>query len=80
MTPDARGLLQSINAAWCLDFLSQLVRFRSVGGAPGEADLARFLVDRMRGLGLEADLQPVEGERCNAIGTWRGGGGGVGSS
>ena len=74
MILDAQGLIRSIHAAWCLDFLSRIVRFNSVGGAPGETELARFLVGQMKGLGLEAGLQHVEGERYNAIGTWRGGG------
>ena len=34
------------------------------------------MVERMRELGLEAELQQVEGERVNAIGRWRGEGNG----
>ena len=60
-----------------LDLLSGMVRTRSVMGTPGEADLARFLAEKMRGLGLEVDLQEVEPGRFNAIGRWRGTGGGA---
>src|SRR5689334_13748808 len=34
------------------------------------------MAEQMRGLGIEAELQTVEGERVNAIGRWRGKGGG----
>jgi acetylornithine deacetylase len=34
------------------------------------------MAERMREIGLEAELRPVEGERVNAIGRWRGTGGG----
>ncbi len=76
MQDDVRALAQALDEKACLEFLAQLVRFNSYSDTPGEAELARFLVDQMRSLGLEAQLQPVQGERCNAIGIWRGQGGG----
>lgn len=74
MTPDAKKLLNAIDPVFCLDFLSQLVRFQSTSGSPGEAALARFLAERMAGLGMETRLQHVEADRHNAIGVWRGAG------
>ena len=59
-----------------LDFLAEMIRFKSYSGTPGEGELARFLVDRMRRLGLEAFTQEVAPGRLNAIGIWRGTGGG----
>jgi acetylornithine deacetylase len=59
-----------------LDFLAEMIRFKSYSGTPGEGQLARFVVDRMRALGLEASTQEVEPGRLNAIGIWRGTGGG----
>src|SRR5919197_1695690 len=73
---DRQQLLQRVDAKASLDFLSRLIRFKSYSNTTGETELARFMVESMRGLGLEADLQPVEGERRNAIGRWRGAGGG----
>ncbi|MCI0549156.1 MAG: M20/M25/M40 family metallo-hydrolase [Candidatus Rokubacteria bacterium] len=53
-----------------------MIQFKSYSGTPGEGELARFMVEAMRGLGLEAFLQEVEPGRLNAIGRWRGTGGG----
>ena len=57
-----------------LDFLAAMIRFRSYSGEPGEAELARFMGERMQDLGLAAELQPVEDGRFNAIGTLAGSG------
>jgi acetylornithine deacetylase len=73
---DGERLCDSIDRGEALDFLAAMVRFKSYSGEPGETDLARFMVERMRGLGLDADLQPVEGERFNAVGRLRGAGAG----
>src|SRR5262249_59801368 len=59
-----------------LDFLAELIRFKSYSGTPGEGELAQFVVERMQRLGLEAFTQEVEPGRMNAIGIWRGTGGG----
>jgi acetylornithine deacetylase len=66
----------SVRAKDCLDFLAQMIRFKSYSGTAGESELARFMVDAMTGLGLEAFLQEVAPGRFNAIGRWRGAGGG----
>lgn len=76
MTVDPDQLVLAVDTAWCLDFLSELVCFNSCSGTPGEAALARFLAERMEDLGLEVALQRVESDRHNAIGVWRGSGGG----
>src|SRR5688500_10932074 len=65
-------LIRRVDEQASLDFLAQMIRFKSYSATPGEAELARFMADQLRGLGLEAELQPVEDGRYNAIGTWRG--------
>lgn len=76
MDRSVEKFLGAVNQDECTGILARLVRFRSTSGAPGEADLARFLVDAMEALGLEAFLQEVSPGRWNAIGIWRGTGGG----
>ncbi|SLN64833.1 M20 family metallopeptidase [Oceanibacterium hippocampi] len=60
-----------------LDFLAGMIRHKSYSGTPGEEALARHMVERMRSLGMAAELQPVEGGRFNAIGRLKGEGGGA---
>ncbi len=69
-------LQQSVDARKSLQFLAEMIRFKSYSGTPGESELARFMVDAMKGLGLDAFLQEVTPGRFNAIGRWRGTGGG----
>jgi acetylornithine deacetylase len=69
-------ILDRLDRAFCLDFLSKMVQHKSYSQTDGERALARWMAEQMRGLGIEADLQKVEGERVNAIGRWRGAGGG----
>ena len=73
---DRATLLQSVRTRESLDFLADMIRFKSYSGTPGEGELARFMVDRLRALGLDAFVQEVEPGRMNAIGRWRGAGGG----
>lgn len=42
-----------------------------------EADVARFLVERMREVGLKAELQEISENRYNAVGVLKGTGGGL---
>lgn len=72
---DGTALARIDNKA-CLDFLSWMARHKSYSETPGERELAVAVAEKMRALGLEVELQPVEGERVNAIGRWRGTGGG----
>ncbi|MFI4996417.1 MAG: M20 family metallopeptidase [Hyphomicrobiales bacterium] len=74
MTKDE--LLARIDAKSCLDFLSRMARHKSYSQTEGERKLALFMAEELRKLGLETELMPVEGERVNAIGRWRGAGGG----
>jgi acetylornithine deacetylase len=73
---DRDAILSRIDDKACLDFLAQMIRHKSYSQTEGERKLAAFMADKMKALGLEAELQPVEGERVNAIGRWRGAGGG----
>ncbi|GAB4176696.1 MAG: ArgE/DapE family deacylase [Thalassobaculales bacterium] len=74
MTP--QELIRRVDEKACLDFLAGMVRHKSYTQTPGERQLAAHMAGEMRKLGLEAALTPVEGERVNAIGTWKGTGGG----
>ena len=76
MAIDRTALLARLDEPSALDFLSQMARHKSYSETEGERKLAAFMVERMRELGLEADTQPVVGERVNAIGRLKGQGGG----
>ena len=69
-------LIRAVDEPSCLEFLSRMVRQKSYPESDGERQLARFMVDEMQRLGLRAELQPVAGERFNAIGRLAGVGGG----
>ena len=73
---DALSLAGSIDERVCLDTLAELVRHKSHSQTEGERALAVRMVEIMSEMGLEAYAQPVEGDRVNAIGIWRGTGGG----
>lgn len=73
---DRAALLARLDEKMALDLLSQMVHHKSYSETEGERVLASFMVDKMRALGLEADLQPVVGTRVNAIGRLKGVGGG----
>jgi acetylornithine deacetylase len=72
----ADPLLASIDDAACLDFLARMVQHKSYSQTDGERALAAFMAWEMRALGLDASLTHVPGDRVNAIGRWRGAGGG----
>ena len=73
---DPRQLVDAVDGPAALNFLAEMISFKSYSGEPGEVDLARFMVDAMKKLGLEASLSPVPKNRFNAIGTLKGTGGG----
>ena len=75
---DPRQFVDAVDGPAALNFLAEMIRFKSYSGEPGEVDLARFMVDAMKKLGLEAGLSPVPKNRFNAIGTLKGTGGGKG--
>jgi acetylornithine deacetylase len=76
MKMDRAALLARLDERKALDFLSAMVRQKSYSETEGERQLAAWMVDRLRQLGLDAELQPVVGQRVNAIGRWKGRGGG----
>jgi len=73
---NADELIKRVDDKASLDFLAAMARHKSYSQTEGERQLAAFMAEQMRGIGLDAQLQKVEGERVNAIGTWRGAGGG----
>ncbi|SNB65955.1 acetylornithine deacetylase [Arboricoccus pini] len=72
----ALELADKVDRQTCIDILADLVRHKSYSETPGERILAEHMADIMRNMGLEVTLQPVTGDRVNAIGIWRGSGGG----
>jgi acetylornithine deacetylase len=76
MVPSTSDLLAGIDVRASLDLLSHMIRFKSYSETGGEVELAHFMADQMRGIGLEVELQTVEGSRVNAIGRLAGAGGG----
>lgn len=74
---EALEIARSIDERTCLETLADIVRHKSYSETSGERALAEHMVDVMKRMGLdEAYLMPVEGDRVNAIGIWRGTGGG----
>jgi acetylornithine deacetylase len=70
-------LITRVDEKASLDFVAQMARHKSYSQTDGERVLAEFMLREMRALGLEAELTPVgEGDRVNAVGRWRGTGGG----
>ncbi|MFA5868129.1 MAG: ArgE/DapE family deacylase [Candidatus Bathyarchaeia archaeon] len=63
------------------ELLRELVRIDSVNpslvpGAKGEAEIAEYLAGWLNELGLKAKVDRIERNRCNAVGTLKGSGGG----
>ena len=69
-------LLDRVDESAALEFLTKMVQHKSYPETDGERVLAQFMVEQMRSIGLEAALTPVNEARVNAIGTWKGTGGG----
>jgi len=74
MSPEA--LLARIDARTCLDFLARMVQQQSYTQTEDERELVSFMLREMQVVGLDASLTPVPGGRVNAVGRWRGVGGG----
>lgn len=66
MTPE--DLLSHVDEDACLRRLVELVQHKSYSETDDERALAVKVHDILQSLGLEAELQPVEGQRVNAIG------------
>ncbi|MCC7281609.1 MAG: M20/M25/M40 family metallo-hydrolase [Acetobacteraceae bacterium] len=73
---DVLSLARNLDAKSCLAIAADMVRHKSYSETPGERVLAEHMHNEMQKLGLQSVLLPVEGTRVNAIGTWRGTGGG----
>lgn len=73
---NSEQLLAKLDEKACLAFLSKMVQHKSYTETEGERQLADFMMRQMQELGIFAELTPVVGTRVNAIGTWRGEGGG----
>ncbi|WP_293853546.1 M20/M25/M40 family metallo-hydrolase [uncultured Alsobacter sp.] len=73
---DPKAILARIDEKACLDFLAGMVRHKSYTQTEGERKLVEHMVASMRGIGLEAEMTPVQESRFNAIGRWKGQGGG----
>lgn len=71
-----RRLLEGVQEGEDLHLLQQMIRMKSYSEGSEEAPLARFLVDQMKTLGLDARLQEVTPGRFNAVGVLKGTGGG----
>ena len=73
---DRTALLARLDEKFALDFLSNMVRHKSYSETEGERELAAWMVERMRELWIDSELQPVVNQRVNAIGRLKGKGGG----
>lgn len=73
---NSQQLLAAVDDDYCLNFLARMVQHKSYSQTDGERKLAEYMASQMQMLGLETQLQPVPGERLNAIGTLRGDGSG----
>ncbi|KAJ9134029.1 Diaminopropionate ammonia-lyase [Pleurostoma richardsiae] len=61
----------------CLQFLSKLIQIKSYSKTDGELEATAFMAERMKEIGLDADVFPFDGgKRQNALGVWKGRGSG----
>ncbi len=72
--PGEASIAAAVDRERLLAFLRETVRIKSYSG--DEREIATFMADRMRALGLLVTLQEVRPGRYNAVGVWRGRGGG----
>jgi acetylornithine deacetylase len=68
------NVLKTFDRRRVVDTAAQSVRIKSYSG--DEAEIAQWTADQMASLGLNVTLEEVAPRRFNAIGTWRGSGGG----
>ena len=67
----------SIDEAECLRTLRDIVRIKSYSQTQGEIDVTNHVAGVMKEMGVEGGVYPYDGgARQNAIGRWRGTGGG----
>ena len=70
LTPIEEKVLQCIDEKEVIQFVQELVRIPSIN--PQEKDCADFLAKKMKGCGLDVQMQEVEKDRPNVIGTLKG--------
>ena len=71
----------SVDEKAATELLKELVKIDSVNptlvpGAKGEEEIAEYVANWLRGLGLKAKVDKIEAKRANAVGTLKGTGGG----
>lgn len=74
-SPPITDVIGAFDRQRVIDTAIQSVRIKSYSG--DEAEIAQWTADRMSMLGLEVTLVEVAPRRFNAIGVWRGSGGGA---
>lgn len=70
LTPLEEKVLQCIDEKEVVQFVQELVRIPSIN--PQEKDCADFLAKKMKAWGLDVQMQEVEKDRPNVIGTLKG--------
>lgn len=68
------AILRSINDQQITQFAQEIARIPSFGGE--EQQMAKFLGERMRAMGMKVEYQEVEPGRIQPVGRWKGKGGG----
>ncbi|MBA2449087.1 MAG: M20/M25/M40 family metallo-hydrolase [Chloroflexi bacterium] len=71
-----RRVIEAVDVDELVRLTRDIVRIRSYTGSQGEGDVARFLDEHLRELGLESRLLPVDEGRFDVVARWRGSGGG----
>ena len=72
-----RDLIHALDEKACLALLSDWVKHKSYSETEGEKALVHHVVGQMQAMGIEAEAQSFDdGRRANAIGRWKGTGGG----
>lgn len=71
----------SVDEKAATGLLKELVKIDSVNpalvpGAKGEEEIAEYVANWLKGLGLKAKVDKIEAKRCNAVGALKGAGGG----
>jgi len=65
------------NEKECLEVLKGLINIKSYSQTEGERDVTTHIADVMKSVNLDARIHPfANGSRQNAVGVWRGSGGG----
>ncbi|ORY26795.1 hypothetical protein BCR39DRAFT_484197, partial [Naematelia encephala] len=69
--------IPEIDEASCVKALQQIVQIKSYSRTDGEINVTNHIAAEMRAVGLDAATHPFDGgKRQNAVGVWKGSGGG----